>query len=98
MLLAIVDAKYKFVVADIGGDGSSSDGGLWKASEFGKSFDSGQIPVPAPKLFPNSKIISPYVMVGDEAFQLRQNFMRPFPGKQLNESRRIYNYRHSRAR
>ena len=40
----------------------------------------------------------PFVIVGDEAFPLKTYLMRPFAARTLNEHRRFYNYRHSRAR
>lgn len=39
-----------------------------------------------------------YAFVADEAFPLKTWLMRPFPGRELTETRRIYNYRLSRAR
>jgi hypothetical protein len=35
----------------------------------------------------------PYVFVGDEAFPLRENLMRPFPGRGANDGEKIFNYR-----
>jgi len=40
----------------------------------------------------------PYVIVGDEAFVLNKHLLRPFPRKSLNDQRRTFNYRLSRAR
>ena len=40
----------------------------------------------------------PYFLLGDEIFPLKPWLMRPFPGNNLSEENRIYNYRHSRAR
>lgn len=41
----------------------------------------------------------PYVLVGDEAFQLTDYLFRPYPGKEhLNQDRIIFNYCLSRAR
>ena len=38
------------------------------------------------------------VFLADEAFPLRRNLMRPFPGKHLTREQRVYYYRLSRAR
>ena len=40
----------------------------------------------------------PYIFVGDEAFALKTWRQRPYPGKNLLEANKIFNYRLSRAR
>lgn len=40
----------------------------------------------------------PFVFVGDEAFQLLPNFMKPYNKQVLNDKRRFFNYRLSRTR
>ncbi|XP_029345737.1 uncharacterized protein LOC115033040 [Acyrthosiphon pisum] len=39
-----------------------------------------------------------FVFVGDGAFALHTNLLRPYPQRGLNDERRIFNYRLSRAR
>ena len=38
------------------------------------------------------------MFVGDDAFALKKHMMKPYPQNGLTEDKRIYNYRHSRAR
>ena len=40
----------------------------------------------------------PYYLLGDEIFPLKPWLMRPFPGKNMTEEERVYNYRQSRGR
>lgn len=90
--MAIADAHYKFLYVDVGGFGKQSDGGTIKACSLGRRLQDSTLDLPKPKLLPHSSDMEcPHVF-------MTGNFMRPFPGKDLNKERRIYNYRHSRAR
>ena len=98
VLLAVADATYKFIVVDIGAEGSASDSGVFSNSSFGKSILESTIELPPQKVIGTHSL--PPVFVGDQAFPLRKNLMRPFPGNEhdLSRSKRIFNYRLSRAR
>lgn len=56
--------------------------------------------IPPPQVLPGTNIELPCVIVGDEAFGLHENLMKPYPrGQSLHDkSKCVYNYRHSRAR
>ncbi|CAC5383988.1 unnamed protein product [Mytilus coruscus] len=55
--------------------------------------------IPEPTPLPSRNKPTPYVFVADEAFPLKENIMRPYPQRGgLDDSRRIFNYRLSRAR
>lgn len=96
VLLAVVDANYCFTYVDIGAYGSQSDSGIFAKCEFGKQLLSNTLGVPESEIFPGTDFKLPFVFIGDEAFPLSGNLMRPFPGKELDIERRIYNYRHCR--
>ncbi|KAJ8953422.1 hypothetical protein NQ318_023539 [Aromia moschata] len=90
VLMAVVDCNYRFVLVDVGGQGRQSDGVaelcLGYSTPLSDEISDGRPPFP-------------YVIVGDEAFPLLENLMRPYPGRsELDITHTIYNYRHSRAR
>ncbi|XP_037513438.2 uncharacterized protein LOC119390007 [Rhipicephalus sanguineus] len=98
VLMAVVDSNLKFVAIDVGAYGRQSDGGTFSNSRFGQALENGLLCLPPPQRLPNDTTIAPHVFVGDEAFQLRSDFLRPYPGNRLEDDKRIFNYRLSRAR
>ena len=100
VLMALVDADYKFIVVDIGNFGSNSDGGIFAKSELGKALEYNGLNLPESEPLANANELGsiPYVIVADEAFPLKTNLMRPYPGRGLDNEKRIFNYRLSRAR
>lgn len=71
-----------------------------KKSAFGKKLYGNKTNFSQPQCLPGDEggTAQPFVLVGDEAFALHTNLLRPFPGRSLNDKRRIFNYRLSRAR
>ena len=98
VLLALVDANYAFSMIDIGSYGRNSDGGTLAHSVFGQLLLAGKLDIPNDTALPGTTTPMPCVLVGDEAFPLRRNLMRPYPGQKLTDKQRIFNYRLSRAR
>lgn len=98
VLLAVADARRRFVIVDIGSKGRFSDGGILSNSQFGINLKNGTLPLPEETPLISGGINMPFVFVGDEAFPLMKNLMRAYPKKKLTESRRIFNYRLCRAR
>lgn len=100
VLMAIVDANYKYIMIDVGSYGGNSDGGIFANCAFGRSWlnNDTNLHLPKDKPLPSTDITLPLVLVADEAFPLKENILRPFPGRNLTERQRVFNYRLSRAR
>lgn len=98
ILLAVVDSNYCFTFIDIGSFGKDSDSTIFKNSTLYKHLQNNFLNVPKPNLIHGIQIPMPYAFVGDEAFGLSTNMLRPYAGKCLPVNKRIFNYRLSRAR
>ncbi|XP_060561924.1 putative nuclease HARBI1 [Ruditapes philippinarum] len=98
VLLGLVDADYKFLWANIGANGSSSDCGVFNRSSLEPALREGTLGLPPPEPLPFDDRNTPYFLVGDDAFPLRSYLIKPFPHRFLDHDERIFNYRCSRAR
>lgn len=61
VLMALVDSKYRFIFADIGGQGRISDGGIFRNTVLWDMICSNTLNLPAPRPLPGSNIDIPYV-------------------------------------
>lgn len=96
VLMAVVDAEYKFLIVTVGSNGRVSDGGVFRATgvaDFIESEATNIIKTP----LPGRKLCVPHVFVADDAFPLQPHILKPYPFNSQG-SMRIYNYRLSRAR
>ena len=98
LLMAVVDANYKFVYASAGTQGRVSDAGVFAHSDLRDAMDTGTLNFPPDDTLPGTDVMMPYMLIGDEAYPLRPDLMKPYPFRNLNTNQRIYNYCLSRAR
>lgn len=100
VLQAVADSNYRFLAVDVGGWGQQSDGGTFSASDFYEHMQNGTLNIPpdAPLPDPDLNTNMPFVFVGDEAYPLMRNVLRPYPRSQLDQSKEYFNARLSRAR
>lgn len=98
VIMALVDAEYKFMWVDVGANGAASDCGIYNRSDIEPALRNETIGFPIPEPLPNDDEDMPYFIVGDDAFPLRPYLMKPFSHRFLSRPERIYNYRLSRAR
>nr|CAI5842908.1 unnamed protein product [Callosobruchus analis] len=99
VLMAIVDAKYRFLLADFGTNGRIYDGGVLQNTKFFEKLQNKTLKLPTSETLKNSTRCLPYVFVADDAFPLRVDMLKPYRQTDLNSrERKIFNYRLSRAR
>ena len=94
----LVDADYKFTFVDVESNGRISDGGVLRESCLQAALNNNSLGIPPATSLPERNTPVPYVIVADEAFPLKENLMKPFPAKSLDDASRVFNYRLSRAR
>ena len=72
-----------------------NDSGVWDKSDLRDKIENTELGIPEGAPLSHGHIDMPYVFVGDDAFALKPYMMKPYP---QTADKRIYNYRHSRAR
>ena len=87
ILFALVDANYCFRYIDVGKNGRASDSTIFKNSSLNIALDHKLLNWP-----------DNGVCVGDDAFPLRTNLLKPFSKRNLSLEEKVFNYRLSRAR
>lgn len=75
-------------MVDIGAEGGNHDSAVFKASCFGNALINAELDIPSPKILPNTNCKMPYFFVGDAAFPLHENIIRPYPGSYLDEKKK----------
>uniref|UniRef100_A0A8C6WH76 DDE Tnp4 domain-containing protein n=1 Tax=Neogobius melanostomus TaxID=47308 RepID=A0A8C6WH76_9GOBI len=100
VLMALVDAQYRFRVIQVGDYGRTSDGGIYARSALGRGMEQQTLQVPSDAPLPGAARLGniPFVIVGDAAFPLKTYLTRPYAQQNLTKEKRIFNYRLSRAR
>lgn len=95
-----MDANYKFIYIDCGGNGRISDGGIYKNSSLYTAINvNNTLNIPAPKPLTNRRKNIPYCIIGDDAFALSPTLMKPYPrSTNLSVKQQVFNYRLCRAR
>ncbi|XP_030751380.1 uncharacterized protein LOC115878910 [Sitophilus oryzae] len=98
VLMAIVNANYEFMLVDCGTNGRVSDGGAIHNTTFWELFQNNLLDISEPSSIPHTNTKYPYVFLGDDAFQMGNNFLKPYNREHATRTDRIFNYRLSRAR
>nr|CAI5856995.1 unnamed protein product [Callosobruchus analis] len=97
--MAVLDANYNFIFADVGCQGRISDGGVFRNTIFNQKLQNNELNLPGDQNLPGRQQTMPFVFVADDAFPLQRHIMNPYAGTHAKGApKRIYNYRLSRAR
>ncbi|XP_063903794.1 uncharacterized protein LOC135123231 [Zophobas morio] len=95
---AIDDANYRLTFIDVGAYGKQSDGGIFRESNLYHLLQSSSLNIPEEDSLPGTQIHMPYVLIGDEAYPLLENLLKPYAKNQLTLDAEYFNRRLSRAR
>ncbi|XP_069605173.1 uncharacterized protein [Ranitomeya imitator] len=99
MLMAIAGADCRFIAVDIGAFVQTNDSWTFKESDMGQRLYGNNFNFPLPRPLPNTEgPAMPFVVVGDEAFQMCANLLKPYSSRGLDQTKSVFNYRLSRAR
>ncbi|KAK3776713.1 hypothetical protein RRG08_011347 [Elysia crispata] len=73
----VADAKYRFINTEVG---KQTDVGTFQASELYRALPDGKLKLPGPATLPQTNVMAPYVLIGDEAYPLLPFVLKPYSG------------------
>jgi len=97
VLMALVDANYRFLFVDVGSYGRVADGGVFNNCTLAKRLENNSLGIPPSTKLPGVGSV-PFVIVADDAFAMKNYLLKPYSHRGLTKPQRIFNYRLSRAR
>ncbi|KAL4720970.1 hypothetical protein ACJJTC_019230 [Scirpophaga incertulas] len=100
VLFILADANYQIKFVDVGCQGRISNGGVYKNTKLYSLMVKDKLNLPTPTPLEGRDKVIPYFLLGDSAFALTKNMLKPFPGQTHAKGtlERVFNYRLSRAR
>ena len=96
VLLALVDAYYRFIWPIIGAPGNTHDSTYFQSTSFLEKITKGEL-IPS-KVQKVDDIEIPSQILGDGAFPLRSWLMKPYGDGVLTPDKRYFGYRFSKSR
>ena len=108
VMLALVDFDYKFTFSDVACQGRISDADVYNNSALSFVIENEQLNLPEPCELPIidtawtqdevAEMKIPFMFVAYDAFPLIRHILKPYGQRNLDDKKRIYNYRLSRFR
>ena len=96
VLMALCDAKHNFMFIDVGAAGASNDSGIYNRSKLNQMRENGLLNFP--QIPQGDQLDINYHFLGDDCFAMAPTLFKPYPADSLEQYKRTFNYRHSRAR
>ena len=89
--------SWQYVIRNIGDSGNQSDGSVFANSFLGHAIENDMLNISKLSPLPNSETWLPFVFVGDDTFELKENMMKPYPSQNRILEEKVFDYRLSRT-
>ena len=96
VLMALVDAKYRFIWAALGAPGNTHDSTYFQSTNLYQELNDCNAFLGKFQIVNNTRV--PSMILGDGAFPMKPWLCKPYGDAVLSEKKRYFNYRLSRAR
>ena len=86
VLLALVDADYRFLYVDVGSSGREGDAGTFHKFDLKNMVDGKTAGFPKEEILQGTSQTCEYHIIEDDAFPLRKDLMKPFSHRNLEHT------------